>query len=123
MLYFFIGLIILTALGWVALLLERVAFVRHTGGENLPTVALGALLQKRIDRFYFAFARFFREWRHRLYLGFLVTTRRGLIIFRYLLTRVERRFGRLIEAVHGKHLLEQNGPVSLFLSQLKEPKK
>ncbi len=121
-LYFWLGGIALAGLGMLGLLSAQISYLRRSEIVDRPAVSLTQLAQARIDRWYFAFAFFFRQARHYSYLYTLIAIRRGLLIFRYLLTRVERRFARLIDSVRGRQLLHSGAPVSLFLAQIKDHK-
>ncbi len=123
--YLFSGGAIVAVVGLATLFILQLRWVRRQGDalDHIVELPLGAFIQRQLDRLYWGFAFIFRQGTHYVSLYTLLAIRRGLIIFRYLLVRVERRFGRLIETVKGRQLLEQgNGPVSLFLAQIKDHK-
>lgn len=125
LLYFFIALGIVSSGGIIAITWRQLIYVRaHDLTElSVGEEYLGELIQRRIDLFYERFALFFKHLIHYSYLYFLLTVRRLVVISRFLLTRVERKFSRLIDSVHGRGIiLGQGGPVSPFLARLKEPK-
>jgi hypothetical protein len=125
LLYFFIVLGIVSLGGIVAIAWRQLAYVRTHSLTDLSVSEeyLGELIQRRIDLFYERFSLFFKHFVHYSYLYFLLAIRRLVVIIRFLLTRVERKFSRLIDAVHGRGvLLGRGGPVSPFLTQIKDHK-
>ena len=121
--YFYLGMMAAALLGVLAMLGRQLVILRrHPERAALDPVSLGELGQRQLDRFYCGFAAFFAHARHYIYLYSLLAIRRALVLFRFILTRVEQYFSRLIESVHGKRLLEHAGPGSLFLTQIKNHK-
>lgn len=122
--YFFIVLGAGAAMAIIAISWRQLAYVRtHELTELSPGEEfIGDILQRRIDIFYFSFSHFFASFVHYSYLYSLLALRRFIVIARFLLTRVERKFSRLIDSVHGRSIsLHRGGPVSPFLVQLKNP--
>lgn len=123
--YFFIILTAISLGGIVAIVWRQLSYVRT---HNLTDLAveeefLSDLIQRRIDLFHERFSLFFKHLVHYSSLYFLLAVRRLVVVSRFLLARVERKFSRLIDSVHGRNpLLGRAGPVSPFLARLKEPK-
>lgn len=124
LLYFFIVLGIVSLGGIVAITWRQLCYVRTHSLTDLAVEEeyLGEIFQRRLDLFYERFNLFFKHLVHYGYLYSLLTLRRLVVIGRYVLTRIERKFSRLIDSVHGRGVLLSGGPVSPFLAQLKEPK-
>ena len=85
-------------------------------------IALGDLLQKKIDQWYHGFSFFFKQLGHFSYFYFLLALRRLVIITRFLLVKIERKFSRWIDSVRGRGVIHQKGTVSLFLTQIRQSK-
>lgn len=105
---------------------KQLARVRQPDFDSsaLAEINLGDVLQRKIDSLYARFALFFKRLLHLSYLYSLLALRRLVIIMRFILTRIERKFARLIDSVHGRGVLgsHQAGPASPFLSQIKDHK-
>ena len=85
-------------------------------------MSLGDIIQCKIDTVYHDFSFFFHQLTHFVVFYSLLASRRVVIILRYLLVRVERRFSRLIDAIRGKGVIHKKGVVSLFLTKIEESK-
>jgi hypothetical protein len=122
--YFFIGLGAISLGGIIAITWRQLAFVRTHSLTDLSVNEeyLSELFQRRIDLFYERFARFFKHFLHYSSLYFLLAIRRLVVISRFLLTRIERKFSRLIDSVHGRGVLLRGGSVSPFLTKIKDHK-
>lgn len=117
----FIGPIILlvVALAGVVWLVWRQR--RLVGMENLLTgdyPSLRSIIEDKISYFYTSFAFFFKQLGHYSYFYTLLSMRCLVIWFKVLSILAEKRFSRLIDAVHGKGMADKRGAVSLFLSDI-----
>lgn len=124
MIYFFIGLGIVSLAGILAIIWRQLAFVRH---HDLTAEAADEdffeLVRRKIDLFYYRFGFFFKTLAHYSYLYSLFTLRHLVVIVRFVLARVERKFSRLIDSVHGRGVVfHTGGPASPFLTQIKDHK-
>ncbi len=116
-------IITVVAAGVVAIMFGRQW--RHLSAGRITVSSEGdfsAVIQSRLDRFYFGFADFFTQLGHQLYYWTLLGLRHLAIWFKILLHKTEKKFSRLIDSVRGKGVLNKKGSVSLFLAQLKQNK-
>lgn len=120
--YIFSGTLLLSLLGAAFIFYRQLADVRAGRVDCDDHLDLGALFQRKIDEWYLIFAYVFHRGARLIYLYFLLGMRQLLLIFRYLLSRVERKFARLIDSVHGRGVVMERGAVSNFLSQIKDHK-
>lgn len=123
--YFFIFVGVGSLTGLVVILGRQLSFVRVNKLTDLAQNEedLEELFGRRIDSFYDYFALFFKRLAHAASLLILRVLHKMAMISRFLLTRIERKFSRLIDAVHGRTaLLNRGAAASPFLAQIRDHK-
>lgn len=113
----FLGLTLLALglwLGW------RVRQIRSGALTVRPEAAgeLAALLQPAVDLFYAQFANLFKQAVRFITFACLLIAHELVVFSKYIMARLENRFFRLMSLVRGRPILEKNGAVSLFLSEI-----
>jgi len=119
-------MVLLLAIVVIGLALFRQQLKLVRAGELVVTktaeISLADILQCKTDKFYHSFGSFFHQLAHFSIFYSLLASRRLVVMSHQILVRVEGRFSRLIDMVHGKGIIHKKGAVSLFLTQIKESK-
>jgi hypothetical protein len=103
---------VVSLVGWQVFALRRGWVSEHS---HQP---LGSMIEPKVDRAAFTLATFVRAFAHFLSLKILVTIRTMLLISKYIITKVEKRFANIISTVKGRGVVTKKGSVSLFLKEI-----
>ncbi len=119
-----INILLLISLSSFALLVGMIAWQMfalrqgRVGYGHGPS--LSAMIQPKIDHAAFHFSTFAGALLKRLSLLVLSGIRFLLVLSKQLISRLEKRFGRIINAVKGKGAVSKKGSVSLFLREVEQ---
>lgn len=114
-------LIWISALSFVAMISMvslRVVAIRNGKVTELDQPSIHSVVQPKVDFTAFFFVVLCRDIFKYLSLHFLLFIHRTLSLLKLYTIKVEKRFSRIIDAVHGKGVEGKRGSVSIFLHDL-----
>ena len=118
--YIFIWLLLVSGLSLVYLVTRRMlALQRGVGQFHFDEPSLHMFIKPTIDYSAFRLMAFLKFWWHRVTLLLLILGAKVISFIKFVILRVERRFGRVINSVKGKGPInKERGSASLFLQEL-----
>ncbi len=125
LIYIFTWLLLVSGLSLIYLIVRRmVALRRGQGTFHSDEPSLHVFIKPTIDYSAFRLMTFLKFWWHRFTLVCLTFIAKAISFVKFVVLRVEKRFGKVINSVRGQGTLNsQRGAASIFLRELEGYKK
>ena len=122
--YIFIWLLLVSGLSLVYLVTRRMlSLQRGVGQFHFDEPSLHVFIKPTIDYSAFRLMIFLKFWWHKFTLLLLTLIAKAISFIKFVVLRLERRFGKVINSVKGKGPINrERGSASLFLQELESRK-
>lgn len=117
---FLIWLTALSLISVAVVILTRVYAIRSGKVFAVGHTSLQSLVQSRIDYVAYAFVVLCKEAAKLVSLYILLGVRRVLSLIKIGVIRIEKKFSKVTDLIHGKGVISKKGSVSMFLLKIAE---